>query len=91
MTYMPIEALPATGLDTVTATDSHGETVLGGVHGLFVTPLGCWRRTRIRAGNDISPPVINPLARVWWNTPGVISAHVPWKALGSAGRERPSN
>ena len=40
MTYVPIELLPAAGLDIVTATDSHGETVLGGVHGLFVTPLG---------------------------------------------------
>ena len=27
-------------LAVVTATDSHGETVLGDVHGLFVTPFG---------------------------------------------------
>ena len=32
MTYMPVETLPAAGLDIVTATDSHGETVLGDVH-----------------------------------------------------------
>ena len=38
---------------------------------------GWWRRTRIRAGNDFSPTLVNPLARVWWNTPGIDSAHAP--------------
>ena len=37
---MPPLVLVLGSLAVVTATDSHGETVLGGVHGLFVTPLG---------------------------------------------------
>ena len=54
--------MPDAGLDVVT---------MGGVpvtSVVFFTPWGWWRRTRIRAGNDIAPPSINPLALGWWNT-----------------------
>ena len=75
MTYMPVEYLPAVGLDTVAATDSHGETVLGDVRvrervrptydGTYVGPAGRERPSNLLSRMALTASFVHRLSPRW--------------------------